>query len=71
MARDASHKDIKKKYYELARKYHPDTSKEEDAAKIFSEINEAYDTLKVRQPQKKCRGGGRRVGGFWFRCTIA
>jgi molecular chaperone DnaJ len=29
----------------LAKKYHPDVNKNKDAAKIFSEINEAYETL--------------------------
>ncbi|RKO95756.1 DnaJ-domain-containing protein, partial [Caulochytrium protostelioides] len=41
----ASAGDIKKAYYQLARKYHPDTNKESDAKDKFLEIQEAYDIL--------------------------
>ncbi|KAH8120584.1 DnaJ protein [Phellopilus nigrolimitatus] len=37
--------DIKKSYYALARKYHPDTNKDKDAQEKFVEIQTAYDTL--------------------------
>ncbi|BGP13206.1 hypothetical protein JCM10213_000215 [Rhodosporidiobolus nylandii] len=45
VAKDASSSDIKKSYYQLAKKYHPDSSKEKDAKERFVEIQEAYDTL--------------------------
>lgn len=37
--------EIKKAYKELAKKYHPDVSKEHEAEKKFKEINEAYSIL--------------------------
>jgi len=49
--RDASDAEIKKAYRRLARKYHPDVSKEADAEKHFKEIGEAYEVLK--DPQKR------------------
>ena len=44
--RTASAEDIKKAYRKLARKYHPDVSKEKDATQKFQEVAEAYETLK-------------------------
>ncbi|MCB1318686.1 MAG: DnaJ domain-containing protein [Leptospiraceae bacterium] len=49
--RNASADDIKKAYRRLARKYHPDVSKEPNAEKRFKEIGEAYEVLK--DPQKR------------------
>ncbi|WP_445367025.1 DnaJ C-terminal domain-containing protein [Methylomonas sp. BW4-1] len=43
--RDAVLADIKKAYRKLARKYHPDISKEADAESHMKEINEAYAVL--------------------------
>lgn len=43
--RDASQKDIKMAYYQLAKKYHPDTNKGEQAKERFVEIQAAYDLL--------------------------
>jgi len=43
--REASADEIKKSYRKLARKYHPDVSKEPDAAARMSEVNEAYNVL--------------------------
>jgi len=37
--------EIKKAYRKLARKYHPDVSKEPDAEKRMKEVNEAYAVL--------------------------
>ncbi|MBI2785276.1 MAG: DnaJ domain-containing protein [Legionella longbeachae] len=48
---NASEKDIKMAYRKLARKYHPDISKEPDAEEHFKEMGEAYEVLK--DPVKK------------------
>jgi curved DNA-binding protein len=45
VSRDASADAIKKAYRKLARKYHPDISKEADAEAKMQAINVAYDTL--------------------------
>ena len=45
VARDASADDIKKAFRKLARKYHPDVSKEADAEHRMKEVNEAYAVL--------------------------
>src|SRR5258706_541804 len=46
VARDAGEDDIKKAYRKLARKYHPDVSKDPAGEAKFKEIAEAYQTLK-------------------------
>lgn len=46
VSRDASQDDIKKAYRKLARKYHPDVSKEPDAEAKFKEVGEAYEVLR-------------------------
>ena len=51
VARDAGHDDIKRAYRKLARKYHPDVSKEPDAEARFKEVGEAYEVLK--DPEKR------------------
>ena len=43
--RDASADDIKKAFRKLARRYHPDVSREKDAESKMKEINEAYAVL--------------------------
>ena len=74
MAKDASSKDIKKAYYQLAKKYHPDTNKgDNDAQKKFQEVSEAYEVLS--DPEKRevydefgeqgiKEGHGNHSGGF-------
>lgn len=51
VARDANADDIKKQYRRLARKYHPDVSKETDAEDKFKQVKEAYEVLK--DPEKR------------------
>lgn len=51
VARDAKAEDIKKAYRRLARKYHPDVSKETGAEEKFKDINEANDVL--GDPEKR------------------
>ncbi|MDG4596770.1 MAG: DnaJ C-terminal domain-containing protein [Candidatus Contendobacter sp.] len=46
VSRDASTEDIKKAYRRLARKYHPDVSKEAHAEERFKEVAEAYEVLR-------------------------
>ncbi len=44
--REASQDDIKRAYRRLARKYHPDVSKEPQAEERFKEVQEAYEVLR-------------------------
>ncbi len=61
VARDASQEEIKRAYRRLARKYHPDVSKEADAETRFKEVGEAYEVLK--DPEK--RAAYDRLGANW------
>jgi curved DNA-binding protein len=47
--RGASDDQIKKAYRGLARKYHPDVSKEANAKERFQEVSEAYETLRDKE----------------------
>ena len=49
--RSASDDEIKRAYRRLARKYHPDVSKEADAENRFKDMKEAYEVLK--DPKKR------------------
>ena len=49
--KNATEDEIKKAYRQLAKKYHPDTSTEENAQEKFKEVQEAYEVLK--DPQKR------------------
>ncbi len=51
LERNASAEDIKRAYRRLARKYHPDVSKEKNAEEQFKAVGEAYEVLK--DPQKR------------------
>ena len=63
VARDASQDEIKRAYRKLARKYHPDVSKEADAEARFKEIGEANEVLK--DPEK--RAAYDQAGRQWDR----
>ncbi|KLO20500.1 hypothetical protein SCHPADRAFT_912087 [Schizopora paradoxa] len=52
VAKDATLADIKKVYYSLARKYHPDTNKDKGAQEKFVEIQAAYDILSDEKKRK-------------------
>jgi curved DNA-binding protein len=47
--RTASEDEIKKAYRKLARKYHPDVSKEPNAKEKFQDVSEAYETLRDKE----------------------
>lgn len=51
VSKSATNDKIKKNYRKLARKYHPDVSKEKNAEEKFKEIQEAYTVLK--DPKKR------------------
>ena len=62
---DASEADIKSAYRKLARKYHPDVSKETGAEERFKAVNEAYEVLRdkdKRASYDQLRAGGYRAG---------
>jgi curved DNA-binding protein len=46
VSRDATADEIKRAYRKLARKYHPDVSKEANAEDHFKDVQEAYEALK-------------------------
>jgi molecular chaperone DnaJ len=46
LSNQATEEEVKKKYKELTRKYHPDVNKEPDADAKFKKINEAYTRIK-------------------------
>ena len=53
VSRDVPQDELKKAYRKLARKYHPDVSKEANAEAKFKEIGEAYEALK--DPEKRAQ----------------
>jgi curved DNA-binding protein len=59
--RDATQEDIKRAYRKLARKYHPDVSKEKNAEERFKELQEAHEVLK--DPEK--RAAYDQLGANW------
>ncbi len=68
VSESASSEEIKKAYRKLARKFHPDVSKESDAENRFKDIGEAYEVL--RDPEKRAeydqlrKYGAREDGSF-------
>lgn len=75
VSKNSSTKDIKKAYYQLAKKYHPDTNKDDpNASKKFQEVSEAYEILSDDTKRKEYdtygttteqmnRNGGAAPGG--------
>lgn len=61
LERSANQDEIKRAYRKLARKYHPDVSKEQNAEEKFKELGEAYDVL--RDPEKKAKYD--QYGQYW------
>jgi molecular chaperone DnaJ len=65
--KDADHKTIKKAFRKLAREFHPDTNRGDEASEArFKEINEAYDTIGDKEQRKEydhAREMGYFVGG--------
>jgi curved DNA-binding protein len=51
VTRDADAEGVKRAYRKLARKFHPDVSKEKNAENKFKEVQEAYEVL--RDPEKR------------------
>ncbi|MEJ8810096.1 DnaJ C-terminal domain-containing protein [Variovorax ureilyticus] len=71
LERGASEDDVRKAYRKLARKYHPDVSKEADADARMREINEANDVLRDKEKRAAydqladhVARGGSPDGGF-------
>src|SRR5262245_36099865 len=65
--RGASDEQIKKAYRGLARKYHPDVSKEANAKEKFQEVAEAYETLRDKEKRAAYDSLGSHRPGQDFR----
>ena len=63
LARAATQDEIKRAYRKLARKYHPDVSKEPDAEAQFKEVAEAYEALKDPEKRAAYDAVGQQHGG--------
>jgi curved DNA-binding protein len=61
VSRDAKEDEIKRAYRKLARKYHPDVSKEKNAEEQFKAVQEAYEVLKDQQK----RSAYDQLGSNW------
>ncbi|MFT6791507.1 MAG: curved DNA-binding protein [Cellvibrionaceae bacterium] len=53
VSEQATGKEIKLAYRKLARKYHPDISKEANAENMFKEVGEAYEVLKDKDKRSE------------------
>jgi curved DNA-binding protein len=65
--RGASDEQVKKAYRGLARKYHPDVSKEANAKEKFQEVSEAYETLRDKEKRAAYDSLGSHRPGQDFR----
>jgi curved DNA-binding protein len=61
--RDATGDEIKRAYRKLARKYHPDVSKEPNAEARFKDVAEAYEVLKDPERRAAYDAAGQRWTG--------
>lgn len=75
VSKNATEAEIKSAFRKLAKKYHPDVSKEPDAAEKFKEAQEAYAVLSDEQKRKQydqfghaafSQGGMGGAGGYDF-----
>ena len=76
VGKSATKEEIKKSYKKLAKKYHPDLNKEDDASEKFKEINEAAAVLGDDEKRQQYdqfgdadafkRAGGGAGNGFDF-----
>lgn len=54
VSKNASSKEIKKAYYQLAKKYHPDVNKKDpSSSQKFQEVSEAYEVLSDESKRKQ------------------
>ena len=53
VSEDANFQEIKKSYRKLAKKYHPDRNKSDNAEETIKKINEAFETLSDRKKRKQ------------------
>ena len=53
VSKTATDAEIKSAFRKLAKKYHPDVSKEKDAAEKFKEVQEAYSVLSDKEKREK------------------
>jgi len=61
LERSATQDEVKRAYRQLARKYHPDVSKQANAEALFKDLGEAYEVLK--DPEK--RAAYDQLGANW------